>query len=495
MKFGDALSGATDRLSRFEHALAREQVKRAKAPLYRTFPATGPYRRSAYPKHLALFAAGRTHRIRAMLAGNRAGKTLAGAYEVTLHATGWYPDWWEGRRLTEPPMIWVVGDTGKTVRDIAQPYLVGSPSQPESGLIPRHLIEAEVKKPGVPDALEMIRVRHTSGRPSVILFKSYDQRRESFQGTRVDLAWLDEEPPWDVFHEIVLRTTATGERAAGMVLLTFTPLLGLTDVVERLVPSHAWETAASGLSHDGVFVILCSWDEVPHLSDAEKSELMRLIPPYLRDARTRGIPVLGSGRIYPIADEAIRVPDFAIPREWPRGFGMDAAWNQTAVVWGAYDPATDVLYVYDCYRRGQVEPPVHAEAIRRRGEWIPGRGDLAEVSRFDGRRYLDVYKSLGLTHLELAERSLESGILAVWTRLSTDRLRLFASCQELFEELRTYRRDERGQIVKKGHDLVDALRYLVRMTPHELAADPGLAPARVEEIEPPGAFSPNDWML
>ena len=73
-------------------------VQRSK--LREFYPETGPLRRELYPRHLEFFAAGRKHRERLMLAANRVGKTEGvGGYEVALHLTGAYPDWWPGRRF------------------------------------------------------------------------------------------------------------------------------------------------------------------------------------------------------------------------------------------------------------------------------------------------------------------------------------------------------------------------------------------------------------
>lgn len=48
-------------------------------------------------------------------------------------------------------------------------------------------------------------------------------------------------------------------------------------------------------------------------------ELWDSIPPYQRKARTKGIPVLGAGLIYPVDEEDIKVRDFPIPDHWLRG--------------------------------------------------------------------------------------------------------------------------------------------------------------------------------
>ena len=76
----------------------------------------------------------------------------------------------------------------------------------------------------------------------------------------------------------------------------------------------------------------CSWDEVPHLSADAKADLLKSYPPHMRDARSRGLPMLGSGAIYPVPESEITIADFGLPKHWKRCFGMDPGWNYTAVV-------------------------------------------------------------------------------------------------------------------------------------------------------------------
>lgn len=201
------------------------------------FPDEGPLRRELYPKHLEFFRAGVEHRERAFIAANRVGKTEScGGYELTLHLIGEYPDWWEGRRFDRPVKVWACGDTSQTTRDILQMKLLGPPGDEGTGLIPfDNIIEKQPKAGSVPDAIETVMVRHSSGGVSRLTFKSYDQKRKSFQGTEQDVILLDEEPPMDVYTECYLRTTDVGY-GPGMILATFTPLLGLSEVVLSYLP-------------------------------------------------------------------------------------------------------------------------------------------------------------------------------------------------------------------------------------------------------------------
>ncbi len=215
--------------------LEEKEYRRSRRKLFTYYPDSGPLRRELYPKHLAFFRAGRDHRERLMLAANRVGKTEGmGGYETALHLTGRYPHWWDGRRFDKPIRAWAAGKTNETSRDIIQSKLFGrvkrigqSKTLDGTGLVPGDDIGAITWKQGVADLADTIQVRHQSGGWSVLGMKAYQQGRGSFEGTEQDLVWLDEEPPLDVYTEALIRTMTTN----GMVILTFTPLEGMSDVV------------------------------------------------------------------------------------------------------------------------------------------------------------------------------------------------------------------------------------------------------------------------
>lgn len=201
---------------------------------------------------------------------------------------------------------------------------------------------------------------------------------------------------------------------------------------------------------------------MPHLSEEAKSQLLAGIPPYQRDARTKGIPQLGSGAIYPVPESDILVNDFPIPTWYPQGYAMDVGWNRTAAVFGALDREKDILYLTSEHYRGQAEPVVHSTAIKSRGSWIPGVIDPAARQRGqkDGIRLMQTYIDLGLD-LSKAVNAVESGIYLVWQRLSTGRLKVFRSLSNWLMEYRVYQRDKDGKIVKENDHLMDCTRYLV----------------------------------
>ncbi len=213
------------------------------------------------------------------------------------------------------------------------------------------------------------------------------------------------------------------------------------------------------------------WSNVPHLDEQARTELLSSIPPYLRAARTEGTPALGMGAIYPIPLEQVTCDPFAIPAFWKRGYGMDVGWDRTAALWLAQDPTDGTLYAYAEHYMSQQIPAVHALAIKARGEWMLGAIDPASRQRAQeaGRQLFVTYQTLGLNLIN-AINAVDAGLDEVWTRLSTGRLKIFTTLQNLQAEYRNYRREERGKdgrvvVVKKFDHVIDCLRYAVMTWP------------------------------
>jgi phage terminase large subunit-like protein len=183
-----------------------------------------------YARQAEFHAAGAEHRERLLMAGNQLGKSFSGAAELAIHATGRYPAWWSGRRFERPIRAWAGSKTGEVTRDGVQRMLLGEPKDKTrwgEGMIPGECLAGWSLRRGVADALDSVQVKHASGALSTIGFKTYDQGRQKWQAESLDLVWFDEEPPLDIYIEGLTRTNATG----GMVFVTFTPLLGMTEVV------------------------------------------------------------------------------------------------------------------------------------------------------------------------------------------------------------------------------------------------------------------------
>jgi phage terminase large subunit-like protein len=432
--------------------LIEAEKRRRRSAFVTLFADAGPFRRELYAKHIEFFRAGRDFKERLFMAANRVGKTVAGAFEATCHLTGRYPEWWEGKRFERPTEGWACGANSQTTRDVVQGILLGRTVG--DGMVPTDAIVHTTAGRGITGSVETVWVRHVSGKNSKLGFKTYEQGRRAFEGEAKDFIWCDEEPPMDVYTEMLYRLLTT----KGILYTTFTPLLGMSEVVSGFLEPENEE------SHLSKYVVQAGWRDVPHLDEEEKRKLVANTPPYQIKARTDGEPTLGAGAIYPIAESEIMVPDRPIPDEWPRAFGMDVGWNRTAVIWGARDPGSGVVYLYSEHYQGQGEPASHAYAIRGRGSWIPGVIDPACLgsSQIDGRALMDIYRELGLKLIP-AVNAVEAGITEVWQLLVSGRLKVMASCGNWFREFRNYHRDDKGsgKIVKRNDHLMDATRYLI----------------------------------
>ena len=412
--------------------------------------------RHLYKKHLEFFNAGANNRQRLLLAANRIGKTKAAATELVYHLTGEYPKWWVGKRFSTCSHWWVVGKSSETTRQILQHELLGPVGAFGTGMVPKESLDfaslTEAKKSST--GVSSFRVKHKNGTYSTVEFKSAEQGRQAFEGTAKSI-WVDEECPYDIYSECLMRTM-TGDN---ILMMTFTPLKGLTEVVMSFLEgSDIMSAGQTGLSK---YVVRATWDDAAHLTKQAKAELLESIPPFQRDARTKGVPQLGSGAIFPVSEADYVVQPFEIPKHWSRGYGFDVGRN-TAAVWIAHDRDSNVLYAYSDYFCVEGQPSTHTHAIQARGKWMTGAIDTAARGRSqtDGENLYQIYHDLGLNILN-ADKAVESGLLEMLELFTQGRLKVFSTCTGLLEELRLYRRDEKGKIVKKNDHRCDAFRYAV----------------------------------
>jgi phage terminase large subunit-like protein len=215
------------------HDLLRQRLE-LRTEQYRRRERTRLARYRPYPKQAEFHAAGATNRERLFMAGNRCGKTLSGAAEMAMHLSGQYPPWWRGKRFVHPVRAWAAGVTKESTRDVVQDKLIGPPQRSQdwgTGLLPAAVIGEISRAPGVADLIDTVLVRHVNGAWSSLQFKSYERGREKWQGTALEVVWFDEEPPADVYIEGLTRTNETG----GIVYLTFTPLNGMSEVVDAFL--------------------------------------------------------------------------------------------------------------------------------------------------------------------------------------------------------------------------------------------------------------------
>ena len=212
-------------------------------------------------------------------------------------------------------------------------------------------------------------------------------------------------------------------------------------------------------------------DDVDHYTAEEKAKIVASYPAHEREARAKGIPTMGSGRVFPIADELVTCEPRAIPRHWPQVIGIDFGWDHpTAAARLAWDRDNDCVYVTACYRRKEAVPAIHAAAIAAWGKWIPVAWphDGLQHDKGSGLQLADQYRDHGLnmmpeqaSHAE-GGNGVEAGLMEMLERMETGRLKVFAGLNDWFEEFRLYHRLD-GKIVKERDDIMSATRYGVMM--------------------------------
>lgn len=419
-----------------------------------------------YAKQREFHSAGKTFRERLLMAGNQLGKTLCAGNEAAMHATGIYPDWWDGRSFRGATRGWVAGLTGEMTRDGAQRILLGPIGKWGTGCIPKELIIEIKRARGIPDAIETVLVRNIlDGEPSQITFKAYADGREAFQSETLDWGWMDEEPPEDIYTEFVTRTNTT----LGPISLTFTPLLGMSNVVLRFI----------GAPHQDRHVTNMTIDDVEHYTEEQKRTIIESYPEHEREARAKGIPMLGSGRIFPIAEETIKeAPLIQIPSHWKQIIGSDFGWDHpTAFSKLVIDPDADCIHVVKTYRKAREIPLMHAAAVKPWGSWIPVAWPRDALNHDKGgscEQLAHQYRDHGLNMLsepasfpDKRGNGVEAGIAEMLEMMRTGRLKVDANLGEWFEEFRMYHRKD-GEIVKEREDLICSTRYAIMMRRYAL---------------------------
>ncbi len=258
---------------------------------------------------------------KALFGANRVGKTMSAAFELVCHLTGKYPDWWKGKRFFRPIQARCVAVSFEQLRKVMQAELMGDIRfAMGTGMIPKDLIVDHTMHPGMTDVVSTVWVKHITGGVSVCEMMANTQGREAMQGDAKQVIWIDEECDWDVFVENKMRTAGTGDKAAGIMLITFTPLKGRTELVKWLFDE---------MDHEVVQKVIIGWADVPHLTEQDKKDLVAGLLPHEVEARTTGMPTMASGMIYPVDQKYLLINPFELERYDVGILGWDVATTGT----------------------------------------------------------------------------------------------------------------------------------------------------------------------
>lgn len=421
-----------------------------------------------------------------LVAGNRIGKTMTGTYMDAIHALGEYPDDWQGHRFDHAPLIWCLGYSGEKIRDLLQLAILGRKDGDKfsGGLIPPELIVGHESMVGTPNAIRTALIQHSSGQLSRIQLWSYSQGQHALMGDNVDWYHIDEEPRDSaIFPQVLVRTASGDKGRGGRGILTFTPENGRTELVMQFMdnPSRAQKCIQKG------------WDDAPHLNEKTKEDLLASFPAHQRDMRTKGVPMLGHGRIYDLPEEDISCKAFDIPDHFAIIGGMDFGWDHPqAQVQLAWDRDNDMFYVTRSWKQSHAQPIEAWGACKSWQENVAiawpadglqtEKGGAKEVKKY----YIEAGFKLLSDHATWPDggNGVEVGIMEIRDLMLKGKFKVFEGLRDVFDEFLQYHRDENGKISKVKDDLLDAVRYAYMMRRYAISKKDIVSTVAIEPQQP-----------
>jgi phage terminase large subunit-like protein len=400
------------------------------------------------------------------MAGNRQGKTHSGSAESAYHLTGRYPDWWEGHRFRRPPRGWAAGVTNEKTRDVVQRKLFGDIGHFGTGFIPSIDIVNTTMSRGITGSIDYAEIKHQSGGTSYLNFKSYEAGWSKFTSDDIDFIWWDEEPDSPIYTEGLARLIDR----KGISYITFTPLQGMTEIVQWFFPVP--NSARRHLTHMQI-------EDALHIPPERRKDIIDQFPEHEKEARSMGIPILGEGRVFETAEESLLVESFKIPPHWAQIGGLDFGWDHPfGAIHAAWDRDNDCVYIVNCYKERKATPVVHAASLRPWGAWLPWAWphDGAVHDKGSGQALAAQYRSEGLRmlgeHSTFQEGgfSTEAVVLEAQERMQTGRFKVFRHLEPWRAEYRMYHR-KKGQIVKQNDDLLSATWKVLMMLRYARTAE------------------------
>jgi Terminase RNaseH-like domain len=262
-----------------------------------------------------------------------------------------------------------------------------------------------------------------------------------------------------------------------MLLIGFTPLRGMSQISIRY---------RQEFSADRTYVQF-GIDDVPaggHIKPGDRARILAGYPEHEREARARGEPMLGEGKVYktPEADIIEDVDPLTFPTYWKWGYGMDIGIDHPwACVLMAWDTDQDVIHLVAELRVSGQTPGQHFALMRALEQRIFNRhmdfpvawpADAGTRDRGSGEPVKNLYKQYGLrmmaetaTHANMkgvAANSLEGGIQEIDLRERNGKWKVARSCICYLEERRLYHRKD-GEITRLRDDALSAGRYGMMM--------------------------------
>ncbi|CAB4157826.1 Terminase-like family [uncultured Caudovirales phage] len=215
-------------------------------------------------------------------------------------------------------------------------------------------------------------------------------------------------------------------------------------------------------------------DDAEHYTPEQRAAIIASYPVHEREARIKGIPSMGSGRVFAVPEEDIVCDPIPIAEHWPQITGVDFGWDHPFAAIGiAHDRDTDTIYVTREYAVREQTPVVQSAAIKSWGDWIPVAWphDGLQHDKGSGVALKEQYAAQGLKMLSEkatfsdGSNGVEAGVMDMLDRMKTGRWKVFRTCEGWLQEFRLYHRVD-GLIVKERDDRISASRYAMMMLRH-----------------------------
>lgn len=401
------------------------------------------------------------HGVYVLTGGNRSGKSETGAYVTARRCVF---DIANSKR----PTFWCIGKGYEECGEILW-------KEKLSRFIPPRSIAVATWHSRAQEWPKMIRLVNGVE----IVFKSWEQERQAFQGKAIDGAWFDEQFPQDVFEEVQARCI---DKAAP-IFVTLTPLEPDPFLEEKSTePPDGWHwfnidieenrKSRGGYLEDVIVDRqLTEWKDLPTF-----------------EARKSGKFIGLAGAIYPTFSRTVHVRSFThadIPNQYRRFCGIDFGYrNPFVCIWGAKDH-DGRWWIFDEHQEAQQTIEHHAQIIERKNEehgrppdvyWTDPGGDTMPTGKgpddykVSGRRRL---AEMGF-HVQNAHKDLMRGIEHVigLMRIQDDgEPSIFISdkCPKLIRQIMGYKWDTTNTKVRDPAEKprkvddhgCDAMRYMI----------------------------------
>lgn len=424
-----------------------------------------------YPWQREFHDMGAVKKERLLMCANGVGKSETISAETAIHATGQYPPWWKGYRFEKGGWeIWI-GSIDNDMQKVAMQKKLLGPDLEDglgTGFIPKDaIVKVERRQAGIKDVADEVVVKHAGGGRVKLKFKTYEQGWRKWQSGDPKIIVWDEEPDEnnveqkDIHSEVITRLV----RNNGIFIGGYTPLIGETALTRHFMESEdpaIWWTGAS-------------WDDAPHMTEENRQRALASYKEHEKDSRTKGIPMMGEGRIFTASENEIAIDPVPIPDHWARITGIDFGLaHPAALACLAWDRDTDIIYLYDSWKKENVKTNEHADVINARGDWIPVAWphDGEKRDPRSGLQFHKIYRNDH--HVNMLSRSArykndQGGAQAQWPIIEEMRLRMdvgkfkvFRTCKDWLSEFRSYHTKD-GQIVSRRDDCLKASFYALMM--------------------------------